>query len=75
MPRWATFRDEAEAKLEKHENVINHVVHKTRDPVDPLEIEYFRGFRQGVKYLLYAMPAAARAELDRLNQAEESDQS
>ncbi len=74
LPHWQRFREEASKKLEKHESEVSRLVFKSRTPVDPIEIEYFRGFRQGVMYVLDGLPNEAAKELERkLKQMKESD--
>lgn len=34
--------------------------------MDPLEVEYFRGFRQGVMYVLDGLPNGAKSEVQRI---------
>jgi hypothetical protein len=56
MPAWKLFRAEVEKKLQANEDTINRLVFRTRTEIDPLEIEYFRGFRQGVTFALEGLP-------------------
>jgi len=60
LPHWQRLKDEAQKKLERNEDTVYRLLFKTRSPVDPLEIEYFRGFRQGVMYVLEGLPNQAR---------------
>ena len=68
LPHWQRLKDEARKKLESNESSISRLLFKTRSPVDPVEIEYFRGFRQGVTYVLEALPYEALQELKKLNE-------
>ena len=68
LPHWQRLKDEAQKKLERNEDTVYRLLFKTRSPVDPLEIEYFRGFRQGVTYVLEALPYEALQELKKLNE-------
>lgn len=63
---WALFKAEAYEQLGLKEAIIDRLIHKSRAPVDPIEIEYFRGFRQGVIYVLDALPHELVAALPRL---------
>ena len=66
LPHWQRLKDEARKKLESNESSISRLLFKTRSPVDPVEIEYFRGFRQGVMYVLEGLPNQARDEYKKL---------
>lgn len=69
---WRVLREEALAKVAKHEESVNKLLFRTRTPVDPIEIEYDRGFRQGVLYVIDGLPNAMRTEfLRRANDPEE----
>jgi len=59
------LREEANAKLVRMEKSISRLLFLTRTEVDPIEIEYFRGFRQGVKYVLDGLPGEVKAEFER----------
>lgn len=59
------LQQEAENKLGKMEQSINSLLYRTRTPIDPIEVEYFRGFRQGVKYVIDALPKEIQAEFKR----------
>lgn len=56
---------EADNKLNKMQDSITRLLFRTRTAVDPIEIEYFRGFRQGVKYVTSILPEEAKAEFER----------
>jgi len=62
---WKVFREEALKKVVSHEDSLNRLLFRTRTPVDPVEVEYFRGFRQGVMYVLDGLPNAIKAEFER----------
>lgn len=59
------LREEALKKLAANEDSINRLLFRTRTPVDPIEVEYFRGFRQGVMFVLDALPNQIKAEFDK----------
>ena len=44
---------------------IDRLLFRTRTVVDPIEIEYFRGFRQGVMYVLEGLPNEITAQFKR----------
>lgn len=44
---------------------IDRLLFRTRTVVDPIEIEYFRGFRQGVMYVLEGLPNEITAQFER----------
>lgn len=67
LPAWKRLRDEVEKKLASHEGQVSRLVFKTRSPIDPLEIEYFRGFRQGVMYVLDGLPNSALEAIKKEN--------
>ncbi|HSG26920.1 MAG TPA: hypothetical protein VLA34_00470, partial [Candidatus Krumholzibacterium sp.] len=52
-------------KLVRMEDSIDRLLFRTRTPVDPIEIEYFRGFRQGVMYVLDGLPNEITAQFER----------
>lgn len=62
---WKVFREEALKKVVSHEASLNRLIFRTRTEVDPVEVEYFRGFRQGVMYVLDGLPNELRAEFER----------
>lgn len=62
---WKALREEALKKVASQEKTLNSLLFRTRTPVDPIEIEYFRGFRQGVMYVLDGLPNAIKAEFER----------
>lgn len=62
---WKALREEALKKVVSHERSLTSLLFKTRTPVDPIEVEYFRGFRQGVMYVLDGLPNAIKAEFER----------
>ena len=53
---WQLYKAEALEQLDRKQQSINRVIHLTRSPVDPIEVEYYRGFRQGVMYALEGLP-------------------
>lgn len=59
------LREEAQRKLERSEAAISRLLFRTRSQVDPLEVEYYRGFRQGVMYVLDGLPNNALAEFEK----------
>lgn len=65
LAHWPRLRAAVLDKLARHEESVSKVVFKTRTPVDPIEIEYARGFRQGVMYVLEGLPNQAKLELAR----------
>lgn len=65
-PAWKVFREEALKKVVSHEESLNRLLFRTRTEVNPVEVEYFRGFRQGVMYVLDGLPNAMRSEFERL---------
>lgn len=62
---WKVLREAALTKVRRHEDSVNRLLFRTRTPVDPIEIEYDRGFRQGVVYVLDGLPNAMKAEFER----------
>lgn len=62
---WNTFRERALEKLAKNEASVTRLLFRTRTEVDPIEVEFFRGFRQGVMFLLDGLPNTIRAEYER----------
>ena len=74
IPHWERLKEEALKKVEAHERSVSNVLFRTRSPVDPLEIEFARGFRQGVMYVLDGLPnSAIRELLLRIEQMDEED--
>lgn len=65
-PGFADYREQALQKLQANEASIIRLLFRTRTEVDASEIEYFRGFRQGVMYMLDGLPNQLRAEYERL---------
>ena len=68
FPQWQNLKDEANKRLERYEGSISRLLFKTRSEVDPTEIEFYRGFRQGVFYVLEGLPNEILAELKRSNE-------
>lgn len=66
LPHWERLRDVAIRRLERFEGSISRVLFKSRSEVDPLEIEFYRGFRQGVFYVLDGLPNTAIDQLKKL---------
>lgn len=62
MPGWQKLCSEADKKLSSNEDAITRLIFRTRTEVDPIELEYFRGFRQGVKYVLDGLPNTIKKE-------------
>lgn len=62
---WRVLREEALAKVARHEESVKRLLFRTRTPVDPVEIEYDRGFQQGVMFVLDGLPNAMRTEFQR----------
>lgn len=63
MPGWAKLQDEAEKKIASHRKMWTGLIFRSRTELDPLEIEYYRGFEQGVEWILQGLPAAVKREL------------
>ena len=70
-PGWKDFREEALKKVRKHEESVTRLLFRTRSPVDPLEVEYDRGFYQGVLYVLDGLPNTMKKEWEVLLREEE----
>jgi hypothetical protein len=62
---WKALREQALKKVVSHEESLNRLLFRTRTAIDPVEVEYFRGFRQGVMYVLDGLPNAISAEFER----------
>lgn len=62
---WRVLREAALAKVARHEESVKRLLFRTRTPIDPAEIEYDRGFQQGVMYVLDGLPNAMQAEFAR----------
>lgn len=62
---WRVLREEALKKVTKHEESVQRLLFRTRTPVDPIEVEYDRGFYQGVMYVLDGLPNTMKAEFQR----------
>lgn len=74
LPHWERLRGEALGKVERNETSVSKIIFRSRSSIDPIEIEYSRGFRQGVMYVIDALPRQAKAELTRrLAATEERD--
>lgn len=63
---WKALREEAMKKVASHEESVKRLLFRTRSPVDPVEIEYSRGFYQGVIYVLDGLPNTMKAEFEKL---------
>ena len=59
---FAALIQECDNKIAKMQGSITRLLFRTRTPLDPIEIEYFRGFRQGVLYATSILPEEAKAE-------------
>ena len=62
---WKALREEALKKVASHEASLNRLIFRTRTEINPVEVEYFRGFRQGVMYVLDGLPNEIRDEFER----------
>lgn len=62
---WKALREEALKKVASHEDSISRLIFRTRTDVDEKEIEYYRGFRQGVMYVIDGLPNQIKAEFDK----------
>lgn len=62
---WKVLREEALKKVDKHEESVMRLLFRTRTAVDPIEVEYDRGFRQGVMFVLDGLPNTLQAEFQR----------
>lgn len=64
-PSFELLKEEALRKVERNEDSVRRLIFKTMSPVDPLQIQYDRGFSQGVHYALEALPHEILAEFKR----------
>jgi hypothetical protein len=62
---FAALVQEADNKINKMEGSLTRLLFRTRTPMDPIEVEYFRGFRQGVLYVTSILPEEAKGEFIR----------
>jgi hypothetical protein len=62
---WKVLRDAALAKVARHEDSVIRLLFRSSTPLDPVKIEYDRGFRQGVMFVLDGLPNAMQAEFKR----------
>ena len=62
-PQWKVLVQEAEKKLRRFENTLSYQLFKSRSPVDVAEVEYYRGFRKGVMYVLEDLPNTVQVQL------------
>lgn len=62
---WKILREAALAKVARHEESVKRLLFRSRTPIDPVDIEYDRGFRQGVMFVLDGLPNAMAAEFAR----------
>ena len=62
---FALLKAEAMKKIAAVEDSLTRLLFRTATEVDPLRVEYDRGFRQGVLYALEALPNELAAELRR----------
>lgn len=70
LPHWQRLKDEANKKLERMEATMARALFRSRSEPDLAEIEYARGFRQGVTYVLEGLPNTILAELKQLEEKE-----
>lgn len=63
---WKALREEALNKLRANEDTVSRLIFRTRSEIDPLEIEFFRGFRQGVMYVIDGIPTGVEPEIKRI---------
>ena len=59
------LKKEALKKVEKNEESVSRLVFRTRAELPMEEIEYSRGFRQGVMYVIHGLPNEIKAEFKR----------
>ncbi len=69
---WRILREEALAKVAKHEESVKRLLFRTRTPINTADIEYDRGFQQGVMYVLDGLPNTMQAEF--LRRAKDGDE-
>ena len=62
---WNVLREEAMTKVARHEESVKRLLFRSTTPIDPVKIEYDRGFYQGVMYVLDGLPNAMGAEFSR----------
>jgi hypothetical protein len=72
LPHWQRLKDEANKHLERFERSLSRALFRSRSEPDLAEIEYARGFRQGVTYVLEGLPNTILEEWKTLN-AEEKE--
>lgn len=59
-PGWEALKEFADQKIARVEKSLTRLLFTSAAPVDPLRVEYDRGFRQGVKWILEAAPVEAQ---------------
>lgn len=59
---FALLKEQARIKIASVESSLTKLIFRTSTQVDPLRVEYDRGFRQGVIYALEALPNEIVAE-------------
>lgn len=50
------LREEALRKVDRNESSVARLIFRSRADINPVEIEYSRGFRQGVMYVIDGLP-------------------
>lgn len=71
-PGWEDLTKVAKEKLRGNEDSVSRKIFRTRVDIDLREIEYYRGFRQGVMYMLDGLPHQLRAEYERARKESDS---
>src|SRR3954471_14465085 len=62
-PSWSDFENEVELKVDRIEGNVLAQTLRTREPINELDIVYWRGFIHGLRWLV-AAPAGAEARLE-----------
>ena len=59
---FALLREAAKTRVERTQNSLMRLIFKTGTEIDPLRVEYDRGFSQGVAFALEGLPNEIYAE-------------
>lgn len=72
-PSWGDFENEVGLKVDRVERNVLAQTLRTREPINELDIVYWRGFIHGLRWLV-AAPAGAEARLDSFLRQQQSEE-
>lgn len=56
LPHWERLKEEGRRKIVRVESSMTRLLFTSSAEIDPKRVEYDRGFRQGIMYILEGLP-------------------